>query len=205
MEHQTLADLEDVFNVNIKGVLRLTQKWLPTLRQGQGRIVMVSSVAGFMVIPRASAYCASKHALEAFTDGLRVRGAWFCVPLATALRCLYVFQIMIVHCSTDPTNINSLALHCIAWSVCFQIMIVHCSIDQPHNPTPHTKPQMELSKYNVSVTSVQPGAVQSAIFDKALEHGKAHLEEHPGETAVYGHLIKGKDVSTNTNASSHVM
>jgi len=177
VEHQTLADLEDVFNVNIKGVLRLTQKWLPTLRQGQGRIVMVSSVAGFMVIPRASAYCASKHALEAFTDGLRVRGAWFCVPLATASRGLYLFQIM----------------------------IVHCSIDQQHNPTPHTKPQMELSKYNVSVTSVQPGAVQSAIFDKALEHGKTHLEEHPGETAVYGHLIKGKDVSTNTNASSHVM
>lgn len=34
---------------------------------------MVSSVAGFMVIPRASAYCATKHALEAITDGLRVR------------------------------------------------------------------------------------------------------------------------------------
>jgi hypothetical protein len=73
VEHQTLSDLESIFDVNIKGVLRLTQKWLPTLRQQQGRIIMVSSVAGFMVIPRASAYCASKHALEAFTDGLRVR------------------------------------------------------------------------------------------------------------------------------------
>lgn len=74
VEHQTLADLEDILDVNLKGVLRLTQKWLPTLREVQGRIVMVSSVAGFMVIPRASAYCASKHALEAITDGLRVRG-----------------------------------------------------------------------------------------------------------------------------------
>lgn len=49
---------------------------------------------------------------------------------------------------------------------------------------------MELSRYNVSVTSVQPGAVQSAIFDKALEHGQQHLAAHPGEKEVYGHLIK---------------
>lgn len=74
MEHQPLAAFESIFEVNVKGVLRLTQKWLPTLRQQQGRIVMVSSIAGFLTIPRASAYCSSKHALEAITDGLRVRG-----------------------------------------------------------------------------------------------------------------------------------
>ena len=49
---------------------------------------------------------------------------------------------------------------------------------------------MELSKYNVSVTSVQPGAVQSAIFDKAAAHGQQHLMAHPEEMTVYGHLIK---------------
>lgn len=52
MEHQTLEDLDSIYEVNVKGVLRLTQKWLPTLRQVSGRIVQVSSVAGFMVIPR---------------------------------------------------------------------------------------------------------------------------------------------------------
>lgn len=53
VEHQTQEDLESIFNVNIKGVLRLTQKWLPTLRAVQGRIVMVSSVAGKCVPMRA--------------------------------------------------------------------------------------------------------------------------------------------------------
>lgn len=31
---------------------------------------------------------------------------------------------------------------------------------------------------------------QSAIFDKAMEHGQQHLAAHPGEKEIYGHLIK---------------
>lgn len=54
---------------------------------------------------------------------------------------------------------------------------------------------MELSNFNVSVTSVQPGAVQSAIFDKAQAAGEEHLKTNPGELEVYGHLIKGPEAN----------
>jgi short-subunit dehydrogenase len=52
---------------------------------------------------------------------------------------------------------------------------------------------MELDKFNVSVTVVQPGAVKSAIFDKSLEASKAKLAEDPRELDVYGHMINDKN------------
>jgi short-subunit dehydrogenase len=42
------------------------------LKQNQGRIVNVSSIAGLISLPLVGAYCASKHALEAISDALRM-------------------------------------------------------------------------------------------------------------------------------------
>lgn len=61
------------FDANLFGAIETTRAALPLLRQaGRGTIVMVSSVAGRLVIPFAAPYCASKHALEAVADALRV-------------------------------------------------------------------------------------------------------------------------------------
>lgn len=60
------------FETNVFGLLGLTQLVIPHLRaQKQGRIVNVGSVAGKIARPLSSVYDATKHALEAFTDGLR--------------------------------------------------------------------------------------------------------------------------------------
>ncbi len=59
------------FEVNVFGNLAVTQKFLPLIRKGQGRIVNVSSISGHFVFPLLGPYAASKFALEAITDGLR--------------------------------------------------------------------------------------------------------------------------------------
>ncbi|KAI8474724.1 MAG: short-chain dehydrogenase/reductase SDR [Monoraphidium minutum] len=63
----------EVFNVNVTGVLRCTQAFLPMLRAGErrGRIVNMSSIAGSLSFPLFGAYAGSKFALEAMSDALR--------------------------------------------------------------------------------------------------------------------------------------
>ncbi len=59
-------------NVNVLGPVRLIQTFLPLLRKAQGRIINISSFAGQLGLPYLSPYCASKFALEAVSDALRV-------------------------------------------------------------------------------------------------------------------------------------
>ena len=59
-------------DVNIKGVLYCTAAALPhMIKAKSGHIVNVSSVAGRLVFPGGSVYCATKHAITAFSEGLR--------------------------------------------------------------------------------------------------------------------------------------
>ncbi len=61
-----------MIDVNIKGVLYCTAAALPhMLTAKSGHIVNVSSVAGRLVFPAGSVYCATKHAVTAFSEGLR--------------------------------------------------------------------------------------------------------------------------------------
>lgn len=64
---------ERMIDVNIKGVLYCTAAALPhLLGQGTGHIVNISSIAGKRVIPSGSVYCATKFAVNAFSDALRL-------------------------------------------------------------------------------------------------------------------------------------
>ncbi len=59
-------------DVNIKGVLYCTAAVLGHMRERKsGHIVNISSVAGRIVFPAGSVYCATKHAVTAFSEGLR--------------------------------------------------------------------------------------------------------------------------------------
>ncbi|MGB3682247.1 MAG: SDR family NAD(P)-dependent oxidoreductase [Rubrobacteraceae bacterium] len=64
-------DLRDVFEVNVVGALNCIQAALPHLGAGS-RIINVSSVVGKRAIPKVGGYCASKFALNALSDALRV-------------------------------------------------------------------------------------------------------------------------------------
>lgn len=72
LELQPIDDLRAQLEVNTIGVLAVTQAFLPMLRATRGRIVTISSVSGFSAMPFQGAYCATKHAVEALMDALRV-------------------------------------------------------------------------------------------------------------------------------------
>jgi NAD(P)-dependent dehydrogenase (short-subunit alcohol dehydrogenase family) len=72
-----------VAEVNLWGVVRVSQTFLPLIRQARGRIVNVASMAGLITSPGMSAvrilyeksyplkYCITKYGVEAFSDALR--------------------------------------------------------------------------------------------------------------------------------------
>ena len=65
--------LREIFEANFFGVHELTRQVIPRMRaQGHGRIVICSSVLGFLAIRWRAAYVATKYALEGYTDTLRL-------------------------------------------------------------------------------------------------------------------------------------
>jgi NAD(P)-dependent dehydrogenase (short-subunit alcohol dehydrogenase family) len=58
--------------INVLGVVSMVQSFAPLLRESRGRIVTVGSLGGRLAQPMAAPYCASKHALEALSDALRL-------------------------------------------------------------------------------------------------------------------------------------
>lgn len=82
LELQPLAHLQAMLDVNVTGALRLTQQALPALRQGRGRVVFLGSIAGLSALPFLGAYSASKYALEAIADALRVEVAPWGIDVA---------------------------------------------------------------------------------------------------------------------------
>lgn len=75
--HLALDDIRSLFEINVLGVIGVTQAFLPLLGAREiaphppGRIVNISSVSGKIVVPFMGAYAASKHALEAVTLAFR--------------------------------------------------------------------------------------------------------------------------------------
>lgn len=66
------AELRRQLEVNVIGQVAVTQAMLPMLRAARGRIVNIGSISGRSALPLTGAYAASKFALEAITDSLRV-------------------------------------------------------------------------------------------------------------------------------------
>ena len=72
-EDVTLEELRRQFETNFFGTVSLTKAVLPTMRkQGSGRILMLSSIAGRSAAPALSSYASSKFALEGYTESLRM-------------------------------------------------------------------------------------------------------------------------------------
>jgi NAD(P)-dependent dehydrogenase (short-subunit alcohol dehydrogenase family) len=72
LEILPIEALRKQFEVNVVGLVAVTQAMLPLVRKARGRIVNISSVNGRMAVPYLGPYCASKHALEALSDALRI-------------------------------------------------------------------------------------------------------------------------------------
>ena len=67
-----VEEWDKMIDVNIRGVFYCTAAVIPTMmNKNSGHIVNISSMAGRVVYPSGSVYCATKHAVTAFSEGLR--------------------------------------------------------------------------------------------------------------------------------------
>ena len=76
-EHLALSEWRRQFEVNVFGLVDLTQRLLPHLLAARGRVVNISSMGGKVSTPFMAPYSASKFAVEAITDALRIELAPF--------------------------------------------------------------------------------------------------------------------------------
>jgi NAD(P)-dependent dehydrogenase (short-subunit alcohol dehydrogenase family) len=93
LEILSLDDFRSQLEINVVAHLGVTQALLPQIKAARGIIINTSSVNGRIAMPIVGAYSASKFALEAISDALRVELAPFGV------------QVVVIEPSSSPTNI----------------------------------------------------------------------------------------------------
>ena len=83
-------EVRKLMEVNVIGLLALAKAMIPLLRRSKGRIINIGSPSGLIALPGASAYAASKFAVRAITDSLRVE--------------VKSFGVKVILVSPGPTN-----------------------------------------------------------------------------------------------------
>lgn len=68
---QDPVEIRRLFQVNVYALMRVTQILIPYLQKTKGRILQISSVSGISGTPFLATYCATKHAVEGFSESLR--------------------------------------------------------------------------------------------------------------------------------------
>jgi 3-hydroxy acid dehydrogenase/malonic semialdehyde reductase len=69
----SLDDWDEMLDTNVKGLLYVTRAAVPGMvARGRGHVINVGSIAGRETYPKGAVYCASKHAVDAITRGLRM-------------------------------------------------------------------------------------------------------------------------------------
>jgi NAD(P)-dependent dehydrogenase (short-subunit alcohol dehydrogenase family) len=72
LEVTPVDEIRKLMEVNVIGLFAVTQAFIPMLRKSKGRIINIGSTSSLLASPGASVYCASKFAVRAITDSLRV-------------------------------------------------------------------------------------------------------------------------------------
>jgi NAD(P)-dependent dehydrogenase (short-subunit alcohol dehydrogenase family) len=85
LELVDVTAMRQLLEVNVLGLLVVTKAFLPLLRKGRGRIVNVSSGHGLLAIPDKSVYAATKFAVQAISDSLRVELLPFGVQVSSVV------------------------------------------------------------------------------------------------------------------------
>lgn len=71
LEALPVSEVRKIFDVNVFGLLEVSQAFLPFVRKTKGRLVNIGSISGIHSSPFLGAYCASKYAVEAVSDAQR--------------------------------------------------------------------------------------------------------------------------------------
>jgi NADP-dependent 3-hydroxy acid dehydrogenase YdfG len=69
----SLSDWNEMIDTNVKGLLHVDRAVVPLMTaRGRGIVIHIGSIAGRQVYPGGNVYCATKHAVRALTDALRI-------------------------------------------------------------------------------------------------------------------------------------
>jgi NAD(P)-dependent dehydrogenase (short-subunit alcohol dehydrogenase family) len=83
-EESSAEQVQQLFDINFFGAVRMTNAVLPMMRtRHQGCIIVLSSAGGIASVPFSAYYCATKHALEAYSEALRLELERFQVRVVT--------------------------------------------------------------------------------------------------------------------------
>ncbi len=73
IQEGSTEDWDAMIDINVKGLLYVSKAILPNMvNRKKGHIINISSIAGLEVYPKGNVYCASKHAVDALTKGMRM-------------------------------------------------------------------------------------------------------------------------------------
>lgn len=73
IQHGSIEDWDAMMDINVKGLLYVSKAVMPgMIARKKGTIVNIGSIAGKEVYPNGNVYCASKHAVDAITNGMRM-------------------------------------------------------------------------------------------------------------------------------------
>ncbi len=92
LELTPVSDIKKMMDINVVGLMATTKAFLPMLRNGKGRIVNIGSSTSLVAFPGAGVYAASKFAVRAISDSLRVELKMFGI---------FVILIASVHVKTE--------------------------------------------------------------------------------------------------------
>jgi NAD(P)-dependent dehydrogenase (short-subunit alcohol dehydrogenase family) len=131
------------FETNVFGLARLTQLSLPSMRQARrGRIVNVSSMGGRITFPFGGYYHASKHAVEALSDALRVEVA----PLGIAVSIIEPGLITTQFGATAASTLSD-----------------HTRHDSPYRAAASTVDKAMSASYDSKMVTARPDRVAAKI------------------------------------------
>lgn len=169
------------FDVNVCGGVRVTKEFLPLLRECGGRIVNVSSVSGFTASPMNGIYAASKMAVEAVSDSLRVEVQRWGISVSLIepgmlFLCLVTNQ---VHCKSSMLYTGSIDTK--LWSKCSRPAPTPPPSQQPHLPPLYEPLQ-------TSVKSITNETRQHLISPKHTSRAILHAirDEYPKTRYLVG-------------------
>ncbi|KAK0058103.1 17-beta-hydroxysteroid dehydrogenase type 6 [Biomphalaria pfeifferi] len=89
IEWCSVQEFQKIMDVNVFGTVRVTKGFLPLLRQSEGRVINVASLAGRFTLPAFAAYSMSKKACISFSDALRQEMRKFNIKVITIEPGLY--------------------------------------------------------------------------------------------------------------------
>ncbi|WP_066287817.1 oxidoreductase [Bacillus sp. FJAT-29937] len=147
VEEIPIEEFRKQFETNFFGAIAVTQSFLPLMRsQGKGTIINMSSISGRMGFPGMSPYVSSKHALEGWSECLRLEMMPFGV------------KVVLVEAGSYKTNIWSSGKHVTERSL--------------HAGSPYYQYMNQIQQYiyNGSESFGEPREVAMKIANIAMEH-----------------------------------